>query len=101
MTCIATGAIVAVFLSLALAGPAAAGSQSSNSSSNCSNGRCTHVETYSTDDGRGVRSYTRREAWGEGPERRRPRSNRSPRSYDGGYPNYGGGYHYPREPYGH
>jgi hypothetical protein len=86
-----------VAISLALpAGPAAAGSQSSNSSSNCSNGRCTHVETYSTDDGRRVRSYSRRESWDEGRERRRHRR------YDG-YPYHGGGYHqhYPRGPYGY
>jgi hypothetical protein len=55
--------LAAAFL-LALAAPAVAGNQSSNSSSNCSNGRCTYVQTYSVSDDdddrrRGRRGYSR------------------------------------------
>lgn len=49
-------------LALVLAAPlsAVAESQSSNSSSNCSNGRCSRVETY-VEEGRGYRWGERRE----------------------------------------
>ena len=52
-----------------------AGSQSSNSSSNCSNGRCTRVDTYSEQDKRGSWGWTRHESWYE-----RPRAERDGRS---------------------
>jgi hypothetical protein len=46
--------------------PATAGSQSSNSSSNCSNGRCSRVDTLVIEDGRGhVRGWRRVETWNE------------------------------------
>ena len=51
--------------------PAHAGSQSSNSSSNCSNGRCTRVDTYVEEDKRGSWGWTRYESW-----RERPRAER-------------------------
>ena len=55
------------------ASPAMAGSQSSNSSSNCSNGRCSRVDTLVIEDGRGrARGWQRVEAW----EERRGRSHR-------------------------
>jgi hypothetical protein len=58
--------------------PAMAGSQSSNSSSNCSNGRCSRVDTLVIEDGRGrIRGWQRIEAW----EERRGRSNRARRPY--------------------
>jgi hypothetical protein len=48
----------------------AAGPQSSNSSSNCSNGRCSRVDTLVIEDARGsVRSWKRLERW----EKRRGR----------------------------
>ena len=51
--------------------PVMAGSQSSNSSSNCSNGRCSRVDTLVVEDGRGrSRGWQRIEAW----EERRGRS---------------------------
>jgi len=51
--------------------PVMAGSQSSNSSSNCSNGRCSRVDTLVIEDGRGrSRGWQRIEAW----EERRGRS---------------------------
>ncbi|MBR1187462.1 hypothetical protein JQ634_14990 [Bradyrhizobium sp. AUGA SZCCT0240] len=51
--------------------PVMAGSQSSNSSSNCSNGRCSRVDTLVIEDGRGrSRGWQRTEAW----EERRSRS---------------------------
>lgn len=65
---------------------ALAESQSSNSSSNCSNGRCTRVDSYTVEDRYGRRGWVRedrwredrgaRESWGWGwvaPERRQPR----------------------------
>jgi hypothetical protein len=56
--------------------PVMAGSQSSNSSSNCSNGRCSRVDTLVIEDGRGrIRSWKRVERWKE----RRGRSLRVPR----------------------
>jgi hypothetical protein len=46
--------------------PVMAGSQSSNSSSNCSNGRCSRVDTLVIEDGRGrTRSWQRVERWHE------------------------------------
>ena len=58
--------------------PAMAGSQSSNSSSNCSNGRCSRVDTLVIEDGRGrARGWQRVETW----EERRGRSNRVRRPY--------------------
>jgi hypothetical protein len=59
--------------SLAVA-PATAGSQSSNSSSNCSNGRCSRVDTLVIEDGRGrTRGWQRVERWDERRDRiRRP-----------------------------
>lgn len=55
---------------LVFATPALADSQSSNSSSNCSNGRCTNVETYSEQSGRHRWGYTRVERWRESPSGR-------------------------------
>jgi hypothetical protein len=51
-----------------------AGSQSSNSSSNCSNGRCSRVDTLVIEDGRGrTRGWQRVERWNERRDRiRRP-----------------------------
>ena len=46
--------------------PALAGSQSSNSSSNCSDGRCTQVESFVADDDDGRRGWVRIEQWREG-----------------------------------
>lgn len=45
--------------------PALAGSQSSNSSSNCSDGHCTRVESFVTEDRRGRAGWTRVEQWHE------------------------------------
>ena len=46
--------------------PAMAGSQSSNSSSNCSNGRCSRVDTMVIEDDRGrTRGWQRVERWDE------------------------------------
>jgi hypothetical protein len=45
--------------------PALAGSQSSNSSSNCSDGRCTQVESFVADDEHGRRGLVRIEQWRE------------------------------------
>jgi hypothetical protein len=46
--------------------PVMAGSQSSNSSSNCSNGRCSRVDTLVIEDGRGrSRGWQRVERWDE------------------------------------
>jgi hypothetical protein len=45
--------------------PALADSQSSNSSSNCSNGRCTRVESFVTEDRYGRRGWVREERWRE------------------------------------
>jgi hypothetical protein len=43
-----------------------AGSQSSNSSSNCSNGRCSRVDTLVIEDRRGrIRGWQRVETWEE------------------------------------
>jgi hypothetical protein len=60
--------------------PALADSQSSNSSSNCSNGRCSRVESYSVEDRWGQRGWVREERWRERGERRRPE-----REWRGGY----------------
>ncbi|MGO1074677.1 hypothetical protein [Inquilinus sp. CA228] len=65
-----TLAPAALVLFLAAAGPALADSQSSNSSSNCSNGRCTRVETYDVEDRHGSYGWTRVETWDEQPRRR-------------------------------
>lgn len=46
--------------------PALAGSESSNSSSNCSNGRCTRVESLMIEDRHGRRGWVREERWREG-----------------------------------
>jgi hypothetical protein len=55
--------------------PVMAGSQSSNSSSNCSNGRCSRVDTLVIEDGRGrSRGWQRVERWHE----RRDRAVRRP-----------------------
>ena len=51
--------------------PAAADSQSSNSSSNCSNGRCTRVESLVVEDDRGRRGWERRDRWRDGDARSR------------------------------
>lgn len=61
----------ALGLGLALAAlPAIAGSQSSNSSSNCSDGRCTRVDSYVVQDKRGSHGWTRYEYWDEKPRAR-------------------------------
>jgi hypothetical protein len=64
---------------LAAGSPATAESQSSNSSSNCSDGRCTRVETRLFEDDRGgVRGWRRVETWDERPGRaHRHRSERA------------------------
>lgn len=50
-----------------LAAPARADSQSSNSASNCSNGRCTRVESLRLEDDHGrVRGWRHVEHWREG-----------------------------------
>jgi hypothetical protein len=46
--------------------PALAESQSSNSSSNCSDGRCSRVESFRVEDDTGRRGFTRVERWVEG-----------------------------------
>lgn len=79
-----------VFLGLAAAAslavsPVMAGSQSSNSSSNCSNGRCSRVDTLVIEDGRGRRrGWQRVERWDEQRaerwEERRGRSHRGRRT---------------------
>lgn len=46
--------------------PAWAESQSSNSSSNCSNGRCSRVDSLVIEDGGRSRGYVREEYWREG-----------------------------------
>lgn len=43
--------------------PAAA---ESHSSSNCSNGRCSHVESLFIEDGRRIRGYLQEQRWHEG-----------------------------------
>ena len=46
--------------------PVMAGSQSSNSSSNCSNGRCSRIDTLVVEDSRGrIRGWQRVETWNE------------------------------------
>ncbi len=45
---------------------AMAQSQSSNSSSNCSNGRCTRVDSYVVEDRYGRRGWVREDRWREG-----------------------------------
>lgn len=65
---------------------AGAESQSSNSSSNCSNGRCTRVESLVIEDDRGRRGWVRHEAWRERDLRREaPRRpfGAAPRGRDG------------------
>jgi hypothetical protein len=55
------------------AGAALAGSQSSNSSSNCSDGRCSHVESFVAEDDEGSRRGWRRiERWEGRGDRDRP-----------------------------
>jgi|GEM_PF-2325270 len=54
-----------LILVLLAAPPALAGSQSSNSSSNCSNGRCSQVESYMVEDRYGRRGWVREERWRE------------------------------------
>lgn len=55
-----------LLLPLLLAGtPVLAGSQSSNSSSNCSNGRCSQVESYAVEDRYGRRGWVWEERWRE------------------------------------
>jgi hypothetical protein len=72
---------LAAVASLAIS-PAMAGSQSSNSSSNCSNGRCTRVDSLVIEDRRGrTRSWQRFEAWDER-RGRSPRGRRSGRDRD-------------------
>jgi hypothetical protein len=61
--------------------PAMAGSQSSNSSSNCSNGRCSRVDTLVVEDRGRVRGWQRFEAWDER-RYRAPRMRRSKRDDD-------------------
>ncbi|NKC32623.1 hypothetical protein [Falsiroseomonas selenitidurans] len=50
---------------------ALAESQSSNTSSNCSDGRCTRVESLLVEDERGRRGWTRVERWREDDDRSR------------------------------
>jgi hypothetical protein len=50
---------------LLAAPPALAESQSSNSSSNCSDGRCTRVESFVAEDRYGRRGWVREERWRE------------------------------------
>lgn len=60
--------------------PALADSQSSNSSSNCSNGRCSRIESHVVQDRWGQRGWVREERWRERDDRRRPE-----RDWRGGY----------------
>lgn len=50
--------------------PVLAGSESSNSSSDCSNGRCTRVDSLVIEDRHGRRGWVREERWREGGARR-------------------------------
>jgi hypothetical protein len=52
---------------------AAADSQSSNSSSNCSNGRCTRVDSFIVEDRDGRHGWVRTEHWRQGPPSTRKR----------------------------
>jgi hypothetical protein len=63
------GAATLTVVLLAAAG-AGAGNGSSNTSSNCSNGRCTRVETRVVEDRHGRRGHGRLELWSEGPRQR-------------------------------
>jgi hypothetical protein len=72
--------LLAITPLLLAAPPALADSQSSNSSSNCSNGRCSRVETYVTQDRWGQRGWVREERWRERGYDRRPY-----REWRGGY----------------
>jgi hypothetical protein len=56
--------------------PALAESQSSNSSSNCSNGRCSRVESYVIEDRSGREGWMRVERWREGQGWTGPRAGR-------------------------
>jgi hypothetical protein len=81
--CVTLG--VALGLAVMVALPAVAGSQSSNSSSNCSNGRCTRVDTYREEDKRGSWNWTRYDSWYERPRTERDwrsKSRRDRREYD-------------------
>jgi hypothetical protein len=74
---------------------AMAESQSSNSSSNCSNGRCTRVESYTVEDRHGRRGWVTEERWREGRQyRRRDDDDRILRLF--GRPGAPWGYHAPR-----
>ena len=53
-------------LALLAAAPAMAESQSSNSSSNCSNGRCSRVESLIIEDAGRTQRWIREERWREG-----------------------------------
>jgi hypothetical protein len=58
--------------------PSLAGSQSSNSSSNCSDGRCTRVESFIEENRFGRNGWTRIERWNENaPGARRERGEAS------------------------
>ena len=68
---------LAAAASLFAVSPVMAASQSSNSSSNCSNGRCTRVDTLRIEDDRGrARGWKRVERWDE--RRGRARRDRRP-----------------------
>ncbi|HWT10174.1 MAG TPA: hypothetical protein VN329_13485 [Roseomonas sp.] len=59
---------------------AMAESQSSNASSDCSNGRCTRVESLVIEDRNGRRGWVRQEGWREGNGGSRPADRRGSRA---------------------
>jgi hypothetical protein len=75
MTLIRSALLAALFAAAPML-PASAGSQSSNSSSNCSDGRCTRVETYAEDRGSDRWGWRRVERWRERPAVREGRHQR-------------------------
>ena len=79
MTRIRRAAVTGLFAIWLAPLSAGAESQSSNSSSDCSNGRCTRVESLMIEDRNGRRGWVRQETWRERdglgaalPERRQP-----------------------------
>ena len=84
MTRIRRAAVTGLFAIWLAPLSAVAESQSSNSSSNCSNGRCTRVESLMIEDRNGRRGWVRQEAWRErdGRPARRADPRQSPRGRD-------------------
>ena len=86
MTRIRRAAVTGLFAIWLAPLSAGAESQSSNSSSNCSNGRCTRVESLMIEDRDGRRGWVRQDAWRERDDRGAARAERRqpPRGRDGG-----------------